>query len=624
VVTNYGVSILEVKDWIQVQSADRYQAKIWTRKNRTREVSNPVNQARDIAILLSGELKEIKHKFKSKEQREIPWGYAVVLPNLRTATITQLRHAWGEEFVLNLDDLDPALILSRLKVTLPGNKVRDLKKYELDYIRATINPTVIIEPEHRDPIILDHQQEQIVSEPVKPELIAPEPTTPSLTQEVLFPETQLQEVKPEEELPPGIETRISKNVSIRLVRGIAGSGETLVLTQRARYLAAQYPEWKILVLTFNRALREHLEASLKGIKQIDVNNFHALCRRLIGNHRAWRISSPEEWLDDHHTNYSVIHQLGAAYIEEEFRWIKDTGVMEHNRYLTAARRGRHRQLGKNLRNQVYDVFEAYQAYLEQEKTFDWDDVPHIVLQGIDEGYILPYEYDAVLIDEAQDFAPVWMQVVSHLLFLADDPAQSIYRFYSWREKGIEVVGRTRWLKVPYRNTYEIYQAAYQLIATDEKLLKALQEEGLLVAPDIESSLMRHGSKPLLQSFSSFDDEVLFIRGQIDHLLQTGTDSRRIAVLHRHRNGKEKLKAALQGCDVYINTIHALKGLEFDVVFISQLQETAVKINAEEKRMAERRLVYMAMTRARQQLCMGYHGRLPKKYNGIKEYVDFIG
>jgi hypothetical protein len=121
VVTNYGVIVLEVKDWIQIQSADRYRVEIRTRANKSREVVNPVNQAREIAILLAGELKDIRTRFKERDQRQIPWGYGVVLPNLGMATITQLRRAWGEEFVLHLDDLDPALIKSRLRVTLPAD-----------------------------------------------------------------------------------------------------------------------------------------------------------------------------------------------------------------------------------------------------------------------------------------------------------------------------------------------------------------------------------------------------------------------------------------------------------------------------------------------------------------------
>jgi len=156
VLTNYGVIVLEVKDWIQIERADRYGAQIRMRNNKPRKVGNPVDQARDIAILLANELRSIRDTFRDRGQMDIPWGYAVVLPNLPTSIITQLRGAWGEEFVLNTDDLDPPLILSRLKVTLPQNKVRDLRKYELDFIRATINPTVLIEPEGKPAVILDY------------------------------------------------------------------------------------------------------------------------------------------------------------------------------------------------------------------------------------------------------------------------------------------------------------------------------------------------------------------------------------------------------------------------------------------------------------------------------------
>ena len=631
VVTNYGVIILEVKDWIQIRNADRYKAQIFTRGNTTRDVRNPVHQARQIAILLANELNEIKDIYKRKEQMDIPWGYAVVLPNLGTATISQLRMAWGDEFVLNLDDLDPALILSRLKVTLPKDKVRDLKNYELEFIRATINPAVVIEPQDREPIILDNQQEHIVTEPIETEARKADRVEPEAVQAPLITESLVDDAKLEDELPTEVETRISHNTSIRLVRGIAGSGKTLVLGQRARYLAAQYPEWNILVLTFNKALRQHLEIGMKGVTSVVVNHFHALCRRIIGDYRPWKLHDPCDWLEAQNAQYDVINQTGTHFMDEEFRWIKDTGIRDRDHYLKAMRKGRHRQLRKETRNRIFDVFIAYQEYLKQNNLIDWGDVPHIVREGIEEGAIRPPAYDAILIDEAQDFAPAWFQVVNlflksdgGIIFLADDPAQSIYRFYSWREKGVEVVGRTRWLKIPYRNTFEIYRAAYELIASDENLMKSLHDEGLIVTPEMESGLMRHGPKPLIQRFASFDDEITYVRGQIDHLLQSGSDSRRIAVLHRHRNGVEKLKSDLRGCDVNIATLHALKGLEFDTVFITQLQETAVKVAQEGKRAAERRLAYMAMTRARQQLYMGYQGRLPKKYHAVLAHVDHIG
>jgi superfamily I DNA/RNA helicase len=155
------------------------------------------------------------------------------------------------------------------------------------------------------------------------------------------------------------------------------------------------------------------------------------------------------------------------------------------------------------------------------------------------------------------------------------------------------------------------------------LQKSLEEERLLVIPELNEHSMRHGIKPLIRRFQNFDREMDSIRNQIDLLLREGVDSRQIAVLHRKRNGVERIKAALKGCDVSINTFHAYKGLEFDVVFLTQLQETAVFRGTEKDFSAERRLVYMAMTRAREKLYMGYSGKLPKKYLSMKEYVDIV-
>jgi hypothetical protein len=632
VLTNYGVIILEVKDWIYIEWADRYGAQIRMRNNKPRKVGNPVSQAREIALLLAKELNTIKDSFRYKEQLDIPWGYAVVLPNLPTSTITQLRAAWGDEFVLNSDDLDPALILSRLKVTLPQDKVRDLKKYELDFVRATINPTVLIEPQGKPAVILDNEQEGLVSEPVKEEPAPTKAQIPKVEQRALFVEMEPPTGEESEALSP-VEEKISKNTSIRLVRGVSGSGKTLVLAQRARYLAAQFPEWKILVLTYNRQLRQHFEAIFKGFPNIKPMTFHKLCKILLLDQNSWKEpTNPNDWLSDSRADYPIINQLGTRFLADEIQWIKETDIPNKEIYLTVERKGRgsDRRISRELREQIYDVLLGYQTFLDEQGLLDWANIPHLVSDGLRNGEYSSPEFDAVLIDESQDFAPVWIKLVTRLLnpdhgvfFLADDPAQSIYRFYSWKEKGVHVVGRTRWLRVPYRNTFEIYQAAYQLIATDPGLQKSLEEEGLLVIPELNHESMRHGIKPLIRRYENFDQEINHIRSQIDLLLREGVDSRQIAVLHRKRSGVEQIEAGLKGCDVRVDTFHAFKGLEFEVVFLTQLQETRVYKSAKQNASAERRLVYMAMTRAREKLYMGYSGKLPEKYSAMKGYTDFV-
>lgn len=304
--------------------------------------------------------------------------------------------------------------------------------------------------------------------------------------------------------------------------------------------------------------------------------------------------------------------------------------MDRESYLRAQRKGRGSQIGQLKRTQILELFLDYQKYLESEEKLDWAELPHGMIKGIDSGKITPDQYDAVLIDEAQDFAPVWIKLVNRLLkpdsgilFLADDPAQSIYRFHSWREKGIEVVGRTRWLRIPYRNTYEIYQAAYQLIASDEKLLRSLREEGIMIEPDLSSGMMRHGPKPLIQRYASEADEMRITRERINQLIQDGINPGQIAVLHRHKKGIERFDESLRGTGVINGTFHKFKGLEFEAVVLCQLQNTYVRSNMEEQQSIEKRLVYMAMTRARTQLYMGYEGRLPQLYNGMMNYVDHI-
>jgi len=633
VLTNYGVMVLEVKDWIAIQSADKFNAHIRTRQNQVRKEPNPVDQARQFALLLSEELRNLPGTQTDRRHSDIPWGFAVVLPNLPTSVVTRLRQAWGDEFVLNMEDLQPNRITASLKLTLPIKKVRDLTREELRLVRAVINPLVLFEIPNRPPAILDDNQERIVSEPVK--LVEAEtPASEEPSQQLTFEPSPRPSHKPVE-TPPPVEKTIIQNAAIRLVRGVSGSGKTLVLIQRARYLAAQYPEWKIAVLTFNRALRAHLSAMLKGVQPVRAMNFHQLCRILfnIGGLPWIDPINPIDWLRDNQHKSTINEDLTPEFLEKEIIWIKEIGLLNLSAYLKAERKGRGGKvhLSQEQRKQVYRVLLDYQHYLNEENLRDWADIPYIVLEALDSGKIESPEYNAILIDEAQDFAPVWIKLLGKLLhpesgvfFLADDPAQSIYRFYSWREKGVEVVGRTRHLRLPYRNTYEIYRAAYAVIQDDETLQKALSNEGMLVAPDLDEQQMRHDSLPLLQRCQSLKQELELIPVEVGGLINQGVDGNQIAVLHRHNAGVAKLSQALKGLDAQCSTFHACKGLEFEYVFISQLNDTFNRNQDDPDLISEeRRLVYMAMTRARQQLHMYYQGSLPSPLKSILQYVDAI-
>ncbi len=621
VVCNMGVFVLEVKDWTQVVEADPRHAKIIRKNGRVALERNPVLIAREYAL----QLKDALRKEAKGAEVKVPWGYAAVLPNLPTARITQLAKVWGESYLFGKADLGPDRLTKRLRKTLPPH-AKPIKRREIQYVRSVVYPIVRIKPATATtpPVNLDDTQVEIVTEPPRPQ-VRKEKKAPLPAQQSLIPAQEPEQAP--ESLPP-LGEEIIPNAAIRLVRGVAGSGKTLVLTRRAQFLAAQHPEWRLCVLSYNKDLASLLQADLKGLPQVKVTTFHTLCKGLLD---TWKEpNDPEGWINRHIEQWPIARHLGVGFVSEEIRWIKEVGIPDRQTYLQAQRRGRGRSLSPARRQQIYELLEAYQAWLDRKRTFDWADVPYLVLKAMDEGRIPTGIYDAILVDEAQDFAPTWIKVLKRLLkkegvfFLADDPSQGIYRYYSWREKGVHVVGRTRWLRVPYRNTRQIYQAAYEVIRSDEVLRRQLMEGEKLavVEPDLEGEYLRSGPLPELRRFDSVQGEIRFIRSQVEHLLQQGLRAEKIAVLHRRSAGVKHLRHHLRGLGIYISTFHAPKGLEFEVVFLSQMQKTfdGFQDASEESLSKERRLVYMAMTRAREQLYLNYEGRWPEPLKGVLKFV----
>ena len=630
VLTNYGMIVLEVKDWVMVTHADPNGATIRERSGGTHWEPNPVTKARKFAIDLSNELKKKLPKDGSGEP--IPWSYAALLINLPYSVITQLRVPWGEDFVLGEDDLIvPDLLRNRLKMTFPSDRMRPLTKAELNLARATIYPIVEIELPDRPTFVLDEQQEKIVAEPVRVE----SPVSSKLRkkedarrQEEIFESLKTSE---EEEALPADGEKIVRNASIRLVRGFAGSGKSLVLIQRAKFLAAQYPDWQIGVFTYNKQLQKELENAFVDTT-IKSQTFHSLCRSLLP--QQGEPANIDTWLEGNKFDFEIIRKLGVPAVKMEVEWIRDIGFMDRQLYLNVERHGigKELRLSAEQRNRMFDVHEEYLSHLVQNKSWNWNTLPFMLEREIAAGRVTPKMLDAILIDEAQDWAPNWIKIINRMVnpehgvvFLADDPSQSIYRSFSWKEKGIKVAGRTRWLKIPYRNTQEIYRAAYAMIADNSDIQASLADKGELVKPDLVSTSMQHGSRPLIQKCTSVEKELEFIKNTILYLRQNGYKDRQIAVLVRYTNSLKDVQNAMRGYDIRIHPIHGFKGLEVDAVFIPHLQRTFQR-EEEEYITAERRIMYMAMTRARKHLYMTYFGKLPRPYEDLRrnDFADFVG
>jgi superfamily I DNA and RNA helicase len=76
----------------------------------------------------------------------------------------------------------------------------------------------------------------------------------------LFPEVR---ISAEFKQPVPYQENLAKQLGDkhRLIRGVAGSGKTLILASRAKLLSNENPDWKILILCYNISLSQ-------GIKQV--------------------------------------------------------------------------------------------------------------------------------------------------------------------------------------------------------------------------------------------------------------------------------------------------------------------------------------------------------------------
>lgn len=217
----------------------------------------------------------------------------------------------------------------------------------------------------------------------------------------------------------------------RRIRGPAGSGKSVVAACRAAELARQGDS--VLVVCYNitllRYLRDlavrHVAASSEIRRSVDFLNVHRWCKRVctIGdpeayrriwrNHFDGRDLSPT--LGDNHDQRSAID--GIVTVEEN-------------------------QDGQDLQSALDEVVELVDD-LYQKRRFD-----------------LP-TYDAILVDEGQDFRPRWWNVLRNALkrggemVLVADKTQDIYGNASrWTDVAMEGCGFTggRWseLKESYR------------------------------------------------------------------------------------------------------------------------------------------------------------------------------
>lgn len=332
----------------------------------------------------------------------------------------------------------------------------------------------------------------------------------------------------------------------------------------------------------------------------------------------------------------------ADFLESEYELIVlPQRVTTLKQYLRVRRPGRGVALDRSKRAAVWKAMERYRDRSADLGVTSFDEQLALAAAWLDHKAALgtPRPFRHVLVDEAQDLTPAHLQLLRALvepgpddLFLAEDSHQRIYgKKITLSHYGIQVRGRSRRLTRNYRTTRQNLDVAFGILdpGTYEDM-EGQAEEHHYVSP-------RSGPEPLLLHATDRADELSKAAELLTVWLEQDRDSEdsapeSIAILVRDRYQRDAVvnglaqhgvevravdrEAAGRGRPV-VMTMHRAKGLEFRKVLLFDVSKNAIPrplrdqqysdADGDDALLRERSLLYVAATRARDQLAISWSG-----------------
>jgi superfamily I DNA/RNA helicase len=442
------------------------------------------------------------------------------------------------------------------------------------------------------------------------------------------------------------------NGPVRVLGG-AGTGKTVVAMHRAKWLVEKcFTDTKdrILFTTFTRNLAVDIEANLRKIcsaelmRRIKVENLDSWVTAFL---KAEGVPIRVAYGDELDDLWQQAFSLGTAYPDNFYKdeWkqvIQPQNITNPQDYFKASRVGRGTRLNRMQRAAAWPVFEEFRALMKQKGLKDREDAMYDACSLLQRKPDSERPYRSIIVDEAQDMGPADFTLIRNLvstsgrtndIFIVGDPHQRIYgRQVILSRCGIEVRGRSRKLRINYRTTDETRKWA-------TALLVGLPMDDLDGGSDdlTDYRSLMHGAEPWIQGFPCIEDEIGFIHKELQKLEYAQIPLSSICVVVRTNNLAKNYSANLKqlGIEsrsisrseadnpalpgVRVATMHRVKGLQFEYVFLAGLNRDHLPPQAALSKTAdqtarnmilktERCLLHVSATRAKQGVFVTYHGQ----------------
>jgi len=460
---------------------------------------------------------------------------------------------------------------------------------------------------------------------------------------------------------------ISRGKQILCVAG-AGSGKTTVLTKRVQFLN-KYEKIRgdeILAITFTRKAREEMAKRLidLGVKA-RVETFNSFCEKILLKHggkvygRRVRLinyqqkimmfmqaldyagitvqEAVDRYFKLHQRKNKSFSQLQNILMNDCFSVLdyyksqgKDVNVLNGNklngefRMISEIVRFLHTQMEvqglRTYSDQIRDAIDFFKRYPR---------------------YIPKFQH--VLVDEYQDVNASQIEILDLLnpdnLFCVGDPRQAIF---GWRGSDINYIldFKEKYPDAQIIHLTKNYRSNKHIVEFMNRVIERME------MPDLEASYI--GERKLeLKGFDSEMEEYKFV---IEEIAGSGLDFREVFVLARTNRQLEEFASLLKKTkipfilknddnpniessgEITLATIHSIKGLEAEMVFVigsngvnfpCKTSEHPVmeeiKMYEYDREEEERRLFYVAVSRARNKLYLTYTGKKPTYFIDEKRF-----
>lgn len=460
----------------------------------------------------------------------------------------------------------------------------------------------------------------------------------------------------------------------------AGSGKTTVLTKRVEFLVKHrsIDPKKILAITFTRKARREMMTRLSEAGLLDsvmVETFNSFCEKILRQHNYLIYDKPVRVISYKDKVVMVNNALSKIHMDME-------KAMEVY-FSDAQRRGKtEEQLVNIFRNDCFFIRDYFkfknkpivessfepsstgheksvkmviaicnyiEAYMRRHGLRDFADQLIDTIVFFEKHLELIPMFDHILIDEYQDVNSTQIQLIDLLsprnIFCVGDPRQSIY---GWRGSDIRHILNFE-EKYPDCNIITLtknYRSTRHIVDLINNSIKHMR------LPDLQSSM--EGKKDIyLMKFTSEDKEFEFViqkiiesdipRNEIFVLARTNRQLNELSQLmkaqdvkHVVRSDEMRKSITARKNDVTLATIHAIKGMEAEMVFVIGCNSInfpckgsehpvieMVKVDEYDKEEEERRVFYVSMSRVKNSLYLTYSGNKPTYFisTSMKKMIE---